>query len=399
MGLQIQVLHIEKRHSISSGLNRHITRQQFVIEGGTRVISTWVPDNADVEKTAGNKEYISRSALTPDGNSINLTLQQAIDRRIKDAGVKPRKNQNTCLEMIFSGSHETMSNMSPEELNQWAEDTVAWAQKTWGKENVVSAILHVDETTPHIHMIVVPIVSGQSRRTQRKQATPQQSRKRRKNYNIDHNKLRLCANEVYTPGNLYRYHDNYAAEVSKNYGLQRGIIAMPGSKRKHTTSIEYNRELLRQETELQNQISELTADYQEKQVRSEALSMQIEKNLKSLDHQRAGEKLEKAKKYINNMFFLNPNMEDWEKNSHEMIDAGISYKKMQAVFMHGAQQDVSIPILYNNTKYQMTATVKLAKDAEGKMRVWYNGQRLNAFRQDCIRIIQQSLGPPKKPHL
>ena len=47
MATSIQVIHIEKRVSIPSGLNRHITRQQFVTEGDTRKVEVWVPDNAD----------------------------------------------------------------------------------------------------------------------------------------------------------------------------------------------------------------------------------------------------------------------------------------------------------------------------------------------------------------
>ena len=167
MATSIQVVHIERRVAIAAGLNRHITRQQFVTEGETRQVAVWVPDNADPTKTNGNVELVSRTVTLDNGKTCELTLQQAVDKRISEAGIKPRKGQTTSLEMIFSGSHDRMVAMSREELLQWANDTVKWAQKTWGKENVVSASLHVDEKTPHIHMIVVPIVTGQSRRKSR----------------------------------------------------------------------------------------------------------------------------------------------------------------------------------------------------------------------------------------
>ena len=256
MATSIQVIHIEKRESIPSGLNRHITRQQFVTEGDTRKVEVWVPDNADPKKTKGNIELISRETENEDGITYEMTLQQAVDKRIREADIRPRIGQVTSLEMIFSGSHDRMAAMSRKELKNWADDTVKWAKETWGEENVVSASLHVDEKTPHIHMIVVPIVTGQSRRT----SYQQNKGKSKKQYKIDHTKSRLCVNEVYTTGKLYAYHDSYAKEVSSKYGMERGVKAEPGSKKKHTNSIEYNRMLAAQAAEQQALVAELTAD-------------------------------------------------------------------------------------------------------------------------------------------
>ena len=268
---QLQVLHIEKRISIASGLNRHITRQQFVNKGGVRTVEVWVPDNADPERTAGNVELISRERVDSKGRKFELTLQQAVDLRIREAGVKPRKGQSTCMEMIFSGSRDVMTAMSRRELLRWADDTLAWAQETWGKDNVVSASLHVDEMTPHIHMIVVPIVTGESRRTR----LHKQQNKSSKTYNIDHDRLRLCVNEVYTQGKLYEYHDSYAEKVSLKYGLSRGVKAEPGSKKKHTNSIEYNRMLAAQAAEQKALIDSIQSDYTDKKKDLSALQGRI----------------------------------------------------------------------------------------------------------------------------
>ena len=50
------------------------------------------------------------------------------------------------------------------QLDAWCKDSCGWLQKTFGKENVVSAVLHLDEKTPHIHATVVPIVRGERRK-------------------------------------------------------------------------------------------------------------------------------------------------------------------------------------------------------------------------------------------
>ncbi|MBR2210057.1 MAG: plasmid recombination protein [Fibrobacter sp.] len=278
MATSIQVIHIEKRESIPSGLNRHITRQQFVTEGDTRKVEVWVPDNADPKKTKGNIELISRETENEDGITYEMTLQQAVDKRIREADIRPRIGQVTSLEMIFSGSHDRMAAMSRKELKNWADDTVKWAKETWGEENVVSASLHVDEKTPHIHMIVVPIVTGQSRRT----SYQQNKGKSKKQYKIDHTKSRLCVNEVYTTGKLYAYHDSYAKEVSSKYGMERGVRAEPGSKKKHTNSIEYNRMLAAQAAEQQALVAELTADYDEKKTTYQKDIQQLQEKQTSL---------------------------------------------------------------------------------------------------------------------
>lgn len=290
MATNIQVIHIEKRVSIPSGLNRHITRQQFVTEGETRKVEVWVPDNANPKKTKGNMELISRETKNEDGISYEMTLQQAVEKRIREAGIRPRIGQVTSLEMIFSGSHDRMAAMSRKELKNWADDTVKWAKETWGEENVVSASLHVDEKTPHIHMIVVPIVTGQSRRTRHQQSKG----KSKKQYKIDHTKSRLCVNEVYTTGKLYAYHDSYAKEVSSKYGMERGVRAEPGNKKKHTNSIEFNRMLAAQAAEKQALIDELTSDYDSKkseiqdeiqdlQTKKDTLSSAVKEEQKKLD--------------------------------------------------------------------------------------------------------------------
>lgn len=282
MATRTQVLHIEKRVSIPAGLNRHITRKQFVTVGETRTVQVWVPDNADPSRTAGNVELVSREFVNSKGQKCELTLQQAVDNRIRKAGIKPRKGQATCLEIIFSGSHDVLAAMSETELQKWANDTLKWAQETWGEENVVSASLHVDERTPHIHMIVVPIVTGQSRRTRNHKLKAELEGKKTKTYKINHDKLRLCVNEVYTTGKLYQYHDNYAKEVSVKYGLDRGVRAEPGSKKKHSNSEDYNRLLAVQAAEQQALIQELTADYAEKK----AEIQEIQENLQQLQSNR-----------------------------------------------------------------------------------------------------------------
>ena len=237
------VIHIEKRPVISATLEKHITRENVMYIDGFRQVSVFVPDNAQPERTILNKEYMSRKYVDENGRSKTYTLQQMINKRINECGIKVRKGQSRSLEIIFGGSPEALSSLSPEQLDQWAKDTIEWAKNEWGAENVMYAALHMDESTPHLHLIVVPIVKGVSRRSASKAAQDSKKGIERKSYSKDPQKLRLSANDVYTKSRLYGYHTSYAKIVGKKYGLQRGIRAEAGSVKKHQSSIEYNRAL------------------------------------------------------------------------------------------------------------------------------------------------------------
>ena len=49
-------------------------------------------------------------------------------------------------------------------LDEWCQDNLDWLRKTYGTGNVVSAVLHMDEETPHIHATIVPIVQTERKK-------------------------------------------------------------------------------------------------------------------------------------------------------------------------------------------------------------------------------------------
>lgn len=283
---QFIVLHMEKRLEVSPILERHIIRMEVRYVNGQRQENVWVPDNADIDRSHLNRELVSRIVTDPDTGMVkNLTIQQAVNRRIKEAGIgKIRKNQNSCLEVIFSGSPDTLNALSHEKVNDWANDTLAWAQQQWGKDNVVSATLHCDEKTPHMHVILVPIVQGQSRRSASEERKDAEKGVTKKKYKTDTTKNRLSANEVYTKPLLYGYHTSYAETVGEKYGLSRGVKAELGSYKKHTTSIEYNRMLERSKAEQEQLLNDLMSDYADISAKFQAGEKHIALQKSKIDH-------------------------------------------------------------------------------------------------------------------
>lgn len=264
---QYVVINIEKTQTISAVLERHILRVDVRYENGMKIVKTWTPDNADASKAMLNRELVSRAYVDPlTGQTKMRTIDQAIRHRIEEAGIKKlRPGQNTALEIILTGSPETLNSLDKKGLEKWEKESMKWAEKTWGKENIVAAVLHLDEKTPHIHLIVVPIVQGLSRRSKARDEMLKRVGKKVKTKKRNITGNRLSANEVYTQPRLYSYHTSYAKEVGAHFGLKRGVRGEKGSRKNPQKSIDYNRELERQKLETESLIADMRSEYSEKQ--------------------------------------------------------------------------------------------------------------------------------------
>jgi hypothetical protein len=130
------------------GLNAHLTRTMDV-------------PNADPDLAVYNSRPIGSADLWGD-----------VQRRIEESGVKVRKNAVLAVEHLITGSPEVFNHHVREtkgkkelygNVNAWKEfETSAkqWLFERYGRENVVNFTVHKDESTPHIHAVIVPIMDG-----------------------------------------------------------------------------------------------------------------------------------------------------------------------------------------------------------------------------------------------
>lgn len=220
-----------------------------------------IPDNADPTRTHLNRELVKM----PSGV---YGRDEAIAHRIKTAGIKRKitNDQVRVIRTVLSGTHEDMMNIAANgQLDDWCNDSLRWLQDTFGKENVVSVVLHMDEHTPHLHASIVPIVTGERRKAKNKTAE-----EGKRTYRKKANAVRLCADDVLNRDKMVGYHDSYAEAMGK-YGLKRGVR---GSDARHTTTAQYYRNIKRETERLQNGIKLLQSDIEEaerllKQTKSE----------------------------------------------------------------------------------------------------------------------------------
>ena len=235
-----------------------------------------VSKKADPTRTHLNRELIQ----FPDG-VLNRTA--AIQHRLDTAGLKRKigKNQIQAIRIVLTGTHADMEQMEQTgRLDEWCQDNIDWLSKTYCADNVVSAVLHMDEETPHIHATIVPIVQTE-RKKQKKELTA------KKIYRTKAPAPRLCADEVMSRANLIRYQDSYA-ELMIAYGLQRGI---KGSEAQHISTHEYYRSLIAQSEDLQANITQLL----EEQEKAREVIAEAEQAKKELSRIKAEAKTEELK--------------------------------------------------------------------------------------------------------
>ncbi len=70
-------------------------------------------------------------------------------------------------ELLFTATHKFFENMSREDLMKWANTCMDFVYNDLGykKEQVLHATIHLDELTPHIHCVVIPLVKKLDKRT------------------------------------------------------------------------------------------------------------------------------------------------------------------------------------------------------------------------------------------
>lgn len=222
-----------------------------------------IPKNADPTRTHLNRVLVEY----PDGVHGR---DGAIAHRLNTAGIRRKitHDQVRVVRVVLSGTHEDMMNIQEKgKLDEWCNDSIQWLQATFGKDNVVAAHLHMDEKTPHIHAAVVPIVTGERRKAKKEQTDG------KRKYLKKTNSVRLCADDLFNRQTLIAYHDNYARVMTK-YGLQRGVR---GSEARHTTTMQYYRDLKKKNETLETEtrlLQEKKAEAQEelKQVKAEIRS-------------------------------------------------------------------------------------------------------------------------------
>lgn len=160
--------------------------------------------------------------------------------------------------------------------NFFSDCTKFFAER-YGKENIISAVVHLDETTPHMHLNLMPITSDG----------------------------RLCSKQLFDKPQLQKLQTDFYEEVGKKYGLQRG---KEGSHRKHLSTAEFKAKKIIEQAEAIREENQIYADaleeaksgeysHNKSKLKQQAIAAVAENaDLKKRLNKSMGETLEYAKK-------------------------------------------------------------------------------------------------------
>lgn len=106
------------------------------------------------ERETPNADY----NITPENKTLvgddSLSYLEAWQDKTKD--LKIRSNAVLALEVVLTYSPEAKIQQS-QNFEAWQAKNIQFLKDTFGEDNILKAKLHIDETTPHIHAVIVPI--------------------------------------------------------------------------------------------------------------------------------------------------------------------------------------------------------------------------------------------------
>ena len=213
----------------------------------------------DISRSKDNIELVPLAEKYLKGfDNLTKEYKKEHEERMKKERASRQKKYHEMLnhsrncvadELMFTASPEFFKNMTRDDIKEWADTCMEFVYNDLGykKEQILHATVHLDEDTPHIHCVVVPLVKKYDKRTNTERYTIS-----KKQYIKD--KIQLS-----------QLQDKYHARlVNKGYELERGI---KGSDNEHIKIKEYKKltKKLNQELNVRNdRIDKAMADFEEK---------------------------------------------------------------------------------------------------------------------------------------
>ena len=119
------------------------------------------PIEAHNERT--KEQYASNPDIDTDRSRYNLHLVQPQGRyreeadRMIAAHCRVRKDSVRVVEALVTASPEFFKGKKKIEVKAYFQEALAFIEKYQAKDTIISAVVHMDEKTPHMHLCFVPI--------------------------------------------------------------------------------------------------------------------------------------------------------------------------------------------------------------------------------------------------
>ena len=81
------------------------------------------------------------------------------EKQIAAAGCRTRKDSVRVVEVLFTASPEFFKGKKRAEIRAYFEESLRFFEQHQNKANIISAVVHMDEKTPHMHLSFVPLTA------------------------------------------------------------------------------------------------------------------------------------------------------------------------------------------------------------------------------------------------
>ena len=174
----------------------------------------------DSERTRNNYRF------TP---YFGKTYTEFINGRIKELGLSPRKDAVVMNSFVLGSDKQFFDGLAKIEQYNFFSDCYKFFAERYGEENIIATVVHNDETTPHMHLNLMPVTKDG----------------------------RLCSKQLFDKPQLQQLQTDFYEAVGKRWGLQRG---KEDSQKKHLSTAEYKAKKIIEQAEAVREENQVYAD-------------------------------------------------------------------------------------------------------------------------------------------
>ena len=110
------------------------------------------------EKYASNPDVdTSRSHLNFHLVTPRRKYRTEAEKQIAEAGCRTRSDSVRVVEALVTASPEFFKGKKKSEIKAYFQEALAFIEKYQAKDTIISAVVHMDEKTPHMHLCFVPL--------------------------------------------------------------------------------------------------------------------------------------------------------------------------------------------------------------------------------------------------
>ncbi len=198
--------------------NEKLTRAEINGKGTHNDRKAQRHTNKDIDLSKTHLNYYLKKNILP--------YTQEFDKYLKETKVQGHLRSNSIImcQLIFTSNQAFFDNVGENETKRYFEECYKFVcnYKELGEQNIISAVVHLDEGTPHLHLMFVPVIHTKDK---------------------DGNKIdKICARDFWKGRDSYRkLQDAYFNHVkSRGFDLERGMF-IEDTERKHYTVEEYKK--------------------------------------------------------------------------------------------------------------------------------------------------------------